>query len=228
MNEPLRLEFNEWARAGKGASMERGHRPVGEQAIDHMQIPAQATVLDLGCGSGWAARLMAEYARNGRVTGIDVSDEMVRLAREESVDYPNVGFQVASAEQLPFNDDEFSHAFSMESLYYYTDIERALREIRRVLKPGGLFVSVVDLYQENEPSHQWIDFLKVPVQVLSAAEYRSLFERAGFINVRNERLLDPTPVPEVYTGTTFKTREDFVQYRKNGSLMMRAEVSGSN
>ena len=225
MNEPLRLEFNEWAKAGKGASMELGHRPVGEQAIERMQIPTQATVLDVGCGSGWAARLMAQRARQGRVVGIDVSDEMVRLAGEESVNHPNVEFRVASAEQLPFDDAEFSHAFSMESLYYYADIERALREIRRVLKPGGLFVAVVDLYRENQPSHQWIDFLKVPVQLLSAAEYRSLFDRVGFVNVRDERLLDPTPVPEVYTGTTFKTRDDYVLYRKNGSLMLTAEAT---
>ena len=224
MSEPLRLEFNEWAQAGKGASMERGHRPVGEQAIDRMQIPPQAIVLDVGCGSGWAARLMAQRARDGRVAGIDISDEMVRLARDESVDYPNVEFQVASAEELPFDDLEFTHAFSMESLYYYTDIERALGEIRRVLNAGGLFVVVVDLYQENEPSHQWIDSLKVPVQLLSAAEYCSLFERSGFMNARHERLLDPTPLPEIYTGTTFKTRDDFLLYRQNGSLMLRAEV----
>ena len=226
MNEPLRLEFNKWARAGKGASMERGHRAVGEQAIGRMQIPTGAIVLDVGCGSGWAARLMAESARDGRVVGIDVSDEMVRLAREESVDYPNVEFQVASADQLPFGTAEFTHAFSMESIYYYSDVEQALREIRRVLKPGGLCVAVVDLYQENQPSHQWIDFLKVPVQLLSAGEYCGMFERAGFVNVRDERLLDPTPVPEIYTGTTFKTRDDYVQYRKNGSLMLTAWASG--
>lgn len=225
MSEPLRLEFNEWARAGKGASMERGHRPVGEQAIERMQIPTEATVLDVGCGSGWAARLIAQLAREGRVVGIDVSDEMVRLAREESVNHPNVEFQVASAEQLPFKDAEFSYAFSMESLYYYTDIGQALREIRRVLKPGGVFVAVVDLYEENTPSHQWIEMLKVPVQLLSAAEYCSRFEQAGFISVRHERLLDPTPVPEIYNGTTFKTREDFVLYRQHGSLMLTAEVS---
>ncbi len=47
---------------------------------------------------------------------------------------------------------------------------------------------------------------------------------SGSVDVRDERLLDPTPVPENYTGTTFKTREDFVQYRKNGSLMLTAEI----
>jgi ubiquinone/menaquinone biosynthesis C-methylase UbiE len=224
MSETLRLEFNEWARAGKGASMERGHRPVGEQAIERMQLPSDATVLDVGCGSGWAARLMAERARDGRVVGIDVSDEMVRFARAESLDFPKVEFQVATAEQLPFDARTFSHAFSMESLYYYEDIHRAADEIRRVLRPGGVFVAVVDLYQENTPSHQWIEMLKVPVQLLSAADYCSLLERAGFENVRDARLLDPTPVPDLYTGTTFKTRDDFVLYRQNGSLMLTAEA----
>jgi len=224
MNENLRLEFNEWARAGKGATMERGHRPVGEQAVERMQLSGDARVLDVGCGSGWASRLMAERCPNGRVIGIDVSDEMIRLAAEESSNYSNVEFRVASAEDLPFSDGEFTHAFSMESLYYYRDIEAAAREIRRVLQPGGVFVTVVDLYQENTPSHQWIDALKVPVQLLSAADYRSIFERVGFVNVRAERLIDPTPVPENYTGTTFKSREDLVQYRQNGSLMLEAEV----
>lgn len=224
MNEYLRLEFNQWARAGKGQSMERGHRPVGEQAIASMGIPNTAGVLDVGCGSGWAARLMAQQARAGRVVGIDVSDEMVRLAREESDGYPNLEFRVASAEKLPFKDSEFSHAFSMESLYYYADIETAVTEIKRVLKPGGLFVTVVDLYEENIPTHQWIETLNVPVKLLSAADYRALFARAGFANVRDERLIDPTPVPESYTGTTFKTRADFVEYRQNGSLKLTADV----
>lgn len=228
MNEHLRLEFNEWARAGKGDSMERGHRPVGEQAIARMQISVNAEVLDVGCGSGWAARLIGRQAREGRVVGIDVSDEMIRMACEQSKDCANLEFRVASAEDLPFDDATFTHAFSMESLYYYADIEKAASEIRRVLRPGGLLVTVVDLYQENAPSHQWIETLKVPVQVLSAVDYRSLFERAGFGNVRDERLLDPTPVPENYAGTTFKTRDDFVQYRKNGSLMLTAETPSRN
>src|SRR5690349_15034198 len=110
MSEQLRNEFNEWARAGKGESMERGHRPVGEQAIAKMRVTPEARVLDVGCGSGWATRLLADYAFNGRVTGIDISDEMVRLAHESSKSHANVDYKVASAEQLPFADYEFTHA----------------------------------------------------------------------------------------------------------------------
>jgi len=224
MDDQLRTEFNEWARAGKGDSMERGHRPVGEQAIARMNIGSNARVLDVGCGSGWATRLLADSAINGRVTGIDISDEMVRVAREASQSYTNVDFQVASAEQLPFDTDEFTHAFSMESLYYYQNIPKALSEIHRVLKTRGLFVSVVDMYWENEATHQWAENLNVPVQLISAREYRSLFTAAGFVNVNDERILDPRPVPDDYTSGSFKSREDFVKYREAGSLMISGEA----
>jgi arsenite methyltransferase len=225
MNEQLRTEFNEWARAGKGESMERGHRPVGEQAIARMRVAPDSRVLDVGCGSGWATRLLADYAFNGRVTGIDISDEMVRVARESSQSCQNVNFEVASAEQLPFDDQEFTHAFSMESLYYYRNIPKAVAEIYRVMGKGGLFCAVVDLYWENEATHQWIDTLKVPVELLSVDDYRALFLDAGFTNIRDERIIDPTPVPEDYAGGSFKSRADFVAYREAGSLMISGEVS---
>src|SRR6185295_3293794 len=225
MSERLRVEFNDWARAGRGPSMEKGHRPVGEQAIRLLDIPADGRVLDVGCGNGWATRLMAEQAADGRVVGIDISDEMVDLARESSSSFSNVEFREASAEKLCFAEAEFTHAFSMESLYYYSDMLRALREIRRVLKPGGKFACVVDLYKENRPSHQWIPDLKVPVQLLSVAEYRSLFETAGFVNVQDQRLYDPTPVPDDYAGGSFKSREDFLEYRASGSLLITGEVA---
>jgi SAM-dependent methyltransferase len=223
--EELRTEFNEWARAGKGESMERGHRPVGEQAIARMAVGTDARVLDVGCGSGWATRLLAESAFAGSVTGIDISDEMIRVARESSEGLSNVYFEVATAEQLPFSDNSFTHAFSMESLYYYRNIPKALKEIHRVLTPAGLFVAVVDLYWENEPTHQWIDTLNVPVELLSTEDYRSLFLDAGFTNIRDGRLIDPRPVPDDYTGGSFKSHEDFQEYRNAGSLMISGEVA---
>ena len=224
MDERLRVEFNEWARAGRGESMERAHRITGGQAIEHMRVPDEARVLDLGCGSGWATRLLAQYATRGLVVGLDISDEMIELARASSKEFDNVEFQVGSAERLPFDDGYFTHAFSMESLYYYEDVGAALGEVRRVLQPGGLFVAVLDLYKENEPSHQWVGQLKVPVHLLSIEDYHNLFTGAGFIDVRDERLYDPTPVPEDYTSGSFRSREEFLRYRENGSLMMSGRV----
>lgn len=224
--ERLRLEFNDWAKAGRGPSMEKGHRPVGEQAIELMGIETVARVIDVGCGSGWATRLMAQKANEGHVTGIDVSDEMIRVARESSEAVTNIEFRVASAESLPFEAGAFTHAFSMESIYYYADMPGALKETRRVLQPRGRFVTVIDLYEENKPSHQWIDQLKVPVHLLSVTQYCSLFEGAGFINVRAQRLYDPAPIPQDYAGGSFRSREDYINYREAGSLMLTGEVPG--
>src|SRR5437867_1187713 len=207
MDEHLRIEFNEWAKAGRGEGMEKGHRPVGEQAIERMHLSFDARVLDVGCGSGWATRLMAQKVTKGKVVGIDIADEMVTLATNSSTDFSNVEFKVATAESLPFRDEEFTHAFSMESLYYYSNMLAALREVRRVLVDRGLFVVVVDLYLENAPSHQWIPTLKVPVHLLGIPDYRKMFEEVGFVNVKDERLYDPKPVPDDYMGGSFKTRD---------------------
>ncbi len=222
--ERLRLEFNDWARAGRGERMEQGHRPTGEQAIARLNLEADSRALDLGCGSGWATRLMAAQAQRGRIVGIDISDEMIALARRSSAAYPNAEFRAGSAERLPFDDGEFTHAFSMESIYYYADMLAAIKEVRRVLAPTGLFASVVDLYQENEPSHQWVEQLKVPVHLLSIEEYRTLFEQAGFTEVSDERLYDPTPIPDDYAGGSFKSREDYLKYRETGSLLISGRV----
>lgn len=224
MEERLRLEFNEWARTGRAESMEQGHRPVGRQAIEKMRVQKDARVLDVGCGSGWATRLLAEKAKRGRVVGIDISDEMVRIARRTSSGLRNVEFQVASAESLPFADAQFTQAFSMESLYYYRDILRALKEIHRVLATGGLFVTCVDLYQENGPSHHWIKKLQVPVHLLSIDQYHSLFQQAGFVSVRDARINDPTPIPESYSSTWFESRAEYGKYREAGSLMLSGQV----
>jgi ubiquinone/menaquinone biosynthesis C-methylase UbiE len=223
--ERLRLEFNDWAKAGRGERMEQGHRPTAEQAIAGMKIEPTSTVLDLGCGSCWATRLMADRAVHGRVVGIDISDEMIALARSTSTQYPQVEFQIASAENLPFAPGEFTHAFSMESIYYYSDMLAALKEVRRVLATGGLFAAVVDLFRENEPTHQWVEQLNVPVHLLGISEYRALFEQAGFTEIADQRLYDPTPVPDDYAGGSFKTREDYLQYRAGGSLLISGRAS---
>jgi len=224
MDEHLRLEFNEWAKAGRGEGMEKGHRPVGEQAIELMHLPSESRVLDVGCGSGWATRLMAEKAINGNVVGIDIADEMVEVARQSSTDFSNIEYRVATAEELPFHDAEFTHAFSMESLYYYSNMIAALREVHRVLEDGGTFVTVIDLYLENSPSHQWIPTLKVPVHLLGIPDYRQMFEEVGFVSFKDQRLYDPKPIPEDYSGGSFNTREDYVLYKQNGSLMLSARA----
>ena len=80
-SEQLRAEFNRWAEAGRGEGMERDHLPIVLPMLAQMGIREDENVLDLGCGSGWLSKLIAGEVEDGRVVGVDVSDEMVRLAR---------------------------------------------------------------------------------------------------------------------------------------------------
>jgi SAM-dependent methyltransferase len=222
--EQLQREFNRWALDGRGDSMERGHRPIGEQAIEQMGLASASVALDIGCGNGWGARLMAGIANDGMVIGVDVSNEMIRIASDASRGFKNSFFCVSGAGSLPFKNGCFTHAFSMESLYYYPVIEEALSEIARVMAKGSLFCAVVDLFVENPPTHYWVEKLQVPVHLLSAADYARLFERAGFIGVSRTLLKDPTPLPATFASGFFKSRQDYILYREIGSLMITGRL----
>ena len=129
-DEQMRREFNEWAEAGKGEEMEHHHINITQQTLALMKLKPGEKVLDLGCGAGWASRLLAQLVgggeRPGQVVGLDVSDEMIRRARANSTDLDNVLFVVGSAAQIPWEENFFDKVLSVESFYYYGDQDRAL------------------------------------------------------------------------------------------------------
>lgn len=96
-------------------------------------------ILDLGCGTGHLARLLAPLvAPDGRVTGIDISPDAIRLAARLSGDSAaGVAFQQADGEELPFATASFDAAVCVSVLGFCRRPERVLAELRRVLRPGG-------------------------------------------------------------------------------------------
>jgi arsenite methyltransferase len=103
--------------------------------------PGEA-VLDIGCGAGFDAFVAARLTGpKGRVAGIDVTPEMVEKAREHlrrlSLENVNVAFQQGEAESLPFPDEAFDVVISNGVLNLTLDKDKAVRELHRVLKPGG-------------------------------------------------------------------------------------------
>src|SRR3974390_2519780 len=91
-SESLREEFNRWAEAGRGDGMEHDHLPITLPVLEKMRLSPTDNVLDVGCGSGWLSRRLGKLVDEGRVVGMDISDEMVRIARRNSVDYENLLF----------------------------------------------------------------------------------------------------------------------------------------
>src|SRR4051794_14531266 len=110
----LQAEFNEWAEAGRGDEMERHHVPIFEPTLPLMDVKPTDRVLDLGCGSGWSTRLVAKRFHPKKIVGIDISDEMVRRAAEQSKGIANIEFLHAAAEKIPLPDRSIDKIFSIE------------------------------------------------------------------------------------------------------------------
>jgi len=100
-------------------------------------------VLDLGCGSGAFTTLLARVVgEQGKVYAVDIQPGMLRqlerkLAKAENQDIRNIKIKQASAYELPFEDGVFDLVFMVAALQEISDRDRVLREVRRVLKPGG-------------------------------------------------------------------------------------------
>jgi SAM-dependent methyltransferase len=119
--------FEAWApRVAAAAGVGPGHR-----------------VLDVACGTGVLAREVARrVAPSGSVVGLDLNAGMLAVARDRS---PDIAWRLGAAEALPFEDATFDVAVSQFGLMFFQDRTRALRDLRRVLRPGGrLAVAVWD------------------------------------------------------------------------------------
>lgn len=221
-SEQLREEFNRWADAGKGESMEHEHWPITRPVLERMSIAPADNILDAGCGAGWLSRILAGLANEGRVVGMDISDEMVRHARQKSAEFGNLVFVVGGIEEIPWEANFFDHAISVESSYYWPDPAQGIRELNRVLRDGASAWILINFYRDNPYCHQWAEKLHVPVHLFSAEEWKQLFREAGFADVTHAQISDPTPTPAVYEGRWFRNAEELKKFREIGALLIQA------
>jgi SAM-dependent methyltransferase len=118
----------------------QGRRNVLERAIERLGLPPRARILDAGCGSG---RNMVELAPHGEVTGVELSHTSVERARARHVGEVLEG----SMMDMPFDDQHFDLAVTLDVIEHLEDDVGALRELRRVTKPGGALLVTVPAYQ---------------------------------------------------------------------------------
>jgi ubiquinone/menaquinone biosynthesis C-methylase UbiE len=133
-------------------------------ALEMLQagVPVGSKVLDVGCGAG---QLAAELTRRGyEAWGVDISEAMVSHAREQ---YHSDRFRAADIEQLPFPDNTFDGIVCLGVLEYLTQDEPSLREMWRVLKPGGRAIittpSAICPFYYMDQLYQKVRFMVRPV-----------------------------------------------------------------
>jgi SAM-dependent methyltransferase len=152
----------------------RGRRTVLEGVIAGLGLPARARILDAGCGSG---RNMLELIRFGTVTGVELSQTSVDLARKRGMGEVVAG----SVLEMPFADDSFDLAVSLDVIEHLEDDLTALREIRRTVAPGGALLVTVPAYQWLWSGHDEINHHH---RRYTRRSLQSVAERAGWSQLR--------------------------------------------
>jgi ubiquinone/menaquinone biosynthesis C-methylase UbiE len=122
-----------------GVIMARVNRSAAE-VLDLLDVQPGDRLLEIGFGPGLGIQLSAARAAAGHVSGIDISPEMLQQAaarNARAIRGGRVDLKRGSVESLPFPDDSFDKAFAINSMQVWPDAVSGLREVRRVLKPGG-------------------------------------------------------------------------------------------
>lgn len=159
-------------------------------------LPKDTRVLEVGCGLGWIARMLESRMPEGAFVGIDPSQEMILAARRSCRDLANALFAPAAAEQIPWAGDYFTRVISIESAYYWADLNRAAREIYRVCAFGGSFHILINYYDGNPYSEGWDADLGVALHRLDAEGWAAKFRQAGFRDVTTDTIPDDSPIPK--------------------------------
>ncbi|MFI5132169.1 MAG: class I SAM-dependent methyltransferase [Chitinophagales bacterium] len=179
---------------------QRQLKPAQDKMLELARLSTGEKVVDIACGSGLVSFRAAEQAgKNGFVLGNDISDGMIKLCREIVAEkkITNIAFERMDAENLAVSDNEYDVALCALGLMYVPDPLKALKEMCRVLKPGGRAVALV----WGERGHcGWADIFEIVDRRVSSEVCPMFFnlgnknmlemnfDAAGFSKVSSEKM----------------------------------------
>jgi len=174
--------------------MNASHSKLTDWGLTHVRVEPGFAVLDVGCGGGRTVCKLAAMAgkgdRPGKVDGIDFSEESVAASRRynaQAVQTGRVEIFLAGVENLPFVECTYDLVTGVETHFWWADIAAALREIRRVLKPGGTLVLIAEVYKGADALASRLCERAAPVtgmKMLTPDEHREALAAAGFADVQ--------------------------------------------
>jgi ubiquinone/menaquinone biosynthesis C-methylase UbiE len=173
-------------------AMNLGHSKMTDWGLQQVIVPKNAAILDVGCGGGRTVRRLASLTPEGKVVGLDYSAASVAVSRDTNADDIAAGrvhIEQGSVAALPFPDCTFDVVTAVETHYYWPDLPASVREIHRVLKPGGMFALIAETYRGGP--FRLVYGIVMPLlraAFLSDAEHRDLLTQAGFTEVETKHV----------------------------------------
>jgi ubiquinone/menaquinone biosynthesis C-methylase UbiE len=173
-------------RFGKfvGRAMNFGHTKVRRWGLSHISIKPDSYILDVGCGGGKAVKELAMLTPEGKVYGIDYSEEMVQLSKKVNSTLIKQGFVEILHEtvsSLPFANNIFDLVTAFEVYYFWPHLSNTLKEIKRVIKPGGTLLIVNEVYKDDQfekRNSKWVTLLDMHIHTPN--EYKDFLTKAGY------------------------------------------------
>jgi len=171
-------------------NMNSRHSRVTDWGLSQLLIKQMYTILDVGCGGGRTVSKLAGLASQGKVCGLDYSDVSVSVARKLNahwIDTGRVEIREGSVSELPFDSETFDLVTAVETHFWWPDLPAAMREILRVLKPGGTLLIIAEVYKgAATKTAQLVEryATRTGMKLLSAEAHREIFASATYSDIQ--------------------------------------------
>lgn len=164
--------------------MNESHYELTTWGLGKINIKENDTILDIGCGGGRTVNRLAKASKYGKIIGMDYSNDCVKWASLYNSNYINdshVEIIHGSVDDIPFEDNKFDIITAVETIYFWPDLMKNFKEVKRVLKPCGKFVIINEMFLGdyfNERNEECIK--KGNMKITSALELKNIIEKSGF------------------------------------------------
>lgn len=168
------------------AMMNLGHSPVARWGLRFLELVPDARVLDCGCGGGANIKRLLKKSPQGIVRGVDysaVSVEKARNLNRTAIQKGRCAVWQSSVEHIIFAKDWFDAVTAFETVYFWSDLPWCLREVRRVLKPGGTFLICNESNGDTDKDEKWTEIIG-GMTIYKDIELKAYLEQAGFHDVQ--------------------------------------------
>ncbi|MCC4767150.1 methyltransferase domain-containing protein [Methanosarcina sp. DH1] len=168
--------------------MNINHYELTSWGLGKIDIKQDSIILDIGCGGGRTVNRLALLAPEGKVFGIDYSNDCVNWSIEFNkglIDSGKVEIHNASVEKIPFEDNKFDWALAVETVYFWPNLLQNFSEIKRVLKPSGRIMIINEMYASQSFKDRNDPYVKAGnLKLHTPQELEELLKKAGYVNIQ--------------------------------------------